>query len=229
MASEPLLAVYESETSEDPSVFGCGSPECSPIASGHPTMLRVERFSAIGTVVGETDFELPASLQQAYAGGAVSPRSKRSPICLPWVRITRDPARFSACLKASRELGRIDSAQKVFDLLKKQGMTEDQEVFYVILLDTQSFCRGIGEISRGARDRTQAPVPDVLRLPLVDGAMAFIIAHNHPSGIVTPSEADKEVTKSINEASKTIGVPLMDHVIIGTDSFYSFYDKNQLK
>ena len=225
VAGEPLVAVYESEGAETPSVFGCGPSGCGPSSSGHPTTIRVERISSLGLIqANPTDIELPATLQEQYSNANLA----KSPACLPWVRITRDPATFSKCLAEARKIGPIQTPKKVFELFKKQGLTEDQEVFYVLLLDTQFQCRGVGEISRGARDRVQTPIPDLLRLPLVDGAITFIVVHNHPSGKTKPSEADKQVTVAINQAGNAVGVPLFDHVIIGTDSYYSFLEQSRL-
>jgi hypothetical protein len=231
IAYEPLVAVYEDEASENPHVFGCGTTPCGPTASGHPTSLRVDRYSRLGTPhpLGEahtpTEIELPASLQERYANAH---NIGAGPACLPWVRIERDPATFSRCLAAARALGPITSSRQVFDLFHKEGLTQDQEVFYVLLLDTQAQCRGVGEIARGARERVQTPIPDILRLPMVDGATYFVVVHNHPSGKVTPSKADIEITQTILQAGEVVGVPLMDHVIVGADSYYSFYDKKNV-
>lgn len=227
-AEEPLVALYESESSETPNVFGFGS--CAPTASGVPTMLRIESFSAAGlrAPLGQahhpTEFELPKSLQDLYSHGNL--RSVAA--CgLPWVRVMRDPATFSKCLAAARALGPIVSAKQVHQLFRKHAFAEDQEVFWVLMLDTHGKVRGAGEISRGARDRVDTPTADVLRLPLMTGAIGFIVVHNHPTGTVKPSEADKAMTKAINEAANTIGVPLIDHVIIGADSYYSFLEHSR--
>lgn len=144
------------------------------------------------------------------------------PSCLPWVKVTRDPNRFRTCLAEARKIGRLESPQKFYELVKSHMTREDVEVFYVVLLDTQLYVRGISELSRGARDRVQAPIPDMLRLAIVEGATAFVVAHNHPSGKTNPSEADKELTKAILEASEVIGIPCFDHIIIGADGYYSF-------
>jgi DNA repair protein RadC len=53
------------------------------------------------------------------------------------------------------------------------------------------------------------------------GAVAVILVHNHPSGVVTPSEADIEITKQLVTAGKIVGIHLIDHVIVGKDSFAS--------
>jgi len=61
----------------------------------------------------------------------------------------------------------------------------------------------------------------VFKPAIEHGAAAVILAHNHPSGIVTPSQADIEITKHIIEVGKIIGIPVVDHVIIVADKFIS--------
>lgn len=229
MAGEPLLAVYEDDASE-PTVFGCGATEFDPTATSNPLAIRVERFSK-GVLTTGPEVELAPSLRQAFAGGNCSKGSA----CMPWVRATRDPNTFLQGLARARALGRIDSAKKIHSIFvgDKQhpgpAITEDQEVFYVVMLDTQLYVRGIGEISRGARDRVMTPIPDILRLPIIEGAMTFVIVHNHPSGDVKPSTADIEITKSIEQAALAVEVPLFDHVIVGPDRFYSFYEHKHFR
>jgi len=69
-------------------------------------------------------------------------------------------------------------------------------------------------------------------LPLVDrftvGASAIIIAHNHPSGQLTPSAPDKKITEVIKNAGKILDIDLFDHMILGEDSFYSFAENGML-
>lgn len=62
---------------------------------------------------------------------------------------------------------------------------------------------------------------EVFKPAIEYGAAALILAHNHPSGIVTPSQADIEITKHVIAAGKIVGIPLVDHVIIGKDSYLS--------
>jgi DNA repair protein RadC len=102
-------------------------------------------------------------------------------------------------------------------------MTQDQEVFLVILLDVQLGVRGISEIARGSRDKVDVPVPDVLRIGIVDGASGMILVHNHPSGAaVHPSDSDKMLTKTLKEACETVHLEMLDHVIVAGDKTYSF-------
>lgn len=224
LAEEPLLALYEEEGSEEANVYNCGP--CAQSAGGSPTTFRMERFRKnngayeIGT---EHEFELSKHLKAEYEFG--NRITKNHHACLPWVRVTRDPNNFTAALAAARKLGPVTDSAKFAKLVSHYMIQQDQEGFYVLLLDTKLRVRGISEISRGARDRVMTPIPDVLRLPLIEGAMAFIVAHNHPSGDVKPSQADKEITKAIKQGADAVNVMMLDHVIIGTGGYFSFYDK----
>lgn len=219
MAGETLMAVYEGD---DEAVYGCG--ECPCQGAGAPSAVRMER--AVKGPQGAYSFQttgeaaLPADLYKDCASG---------PGCLPWVRVQRDPEHFKKCLAAARKFGPIRSSKDFYHLVKKHMIREDQEVFYVLLLDVHSQILGITELARGARDRVLTPVPDVIRLPLVEGATGFAVAHNHPSGKVRPSDADKEVTKAIKQAADATGILFMDHIIVGADGYYSFLDAGQLK
>ena len=89
--------------------------------------------------------------------------------------------------------------------------------------------RGAAEVSRGERDSTVVPIPDILRVALVDGATAIVFCHNHPTGSSTPSDDDKTSTVALDEACQTVGLMLMDHVVFGRDEYYSFADSGLLK
>src|SRR5271166_6388506 len=96
---------------------------------------------------------------------------------------------------------------------------EDQEVYYVIALDTQLMLRGIAEVARGARDRVLTPIQDTVRYAIafaqLYGAMGIAIAHNHPSGKARPSDADKDVTQAVKHAADCNELLFLDHLIVG--------------
>lgn len=224
---EPVLALAEGDGIR---VGGLGA--CNPSGGGHPTALRIEKAtyqSATAVKVAgfayETLSETPLSPKLQEELGS----RKKYSTCLPWVRVTRDPARFTACLTHARALGQVTSAEKIYEVLRADLIKEDQEVFVVVLLDTQCFVRAISEVARGTRDSVAVGIPDVLRVAVVEGATAMVICHNHPSGVVNPSDADKELTKVIQRAAQEVGIPLMDHVIFGPKTFFSFYDRGLLK
>jgi DNA-binding phage protein len=141
---------------------------------------------------------------------------------VPWVKVTRDPEKYAEGLERAKEIGPIDSARQIYDLLEPVLSKEDQEVFLVVLLDVRQQCRGVAEVARGARSRVSVDRADVARVVAKTGAESFIVVHNHPSGDPTPSQADKELTDSINAAGDTIDIPCIDHVVIGMGKYYSF-------
>jgi hypothetical protein len=232
MAGEPLLAIAEHD-----GVLGCGPAGCGAGVT-HSVVPSAFRFDRV-TKNGQGSFEstpgeevtIASELRSAWEVHGAAAGTKQ--VCLPWVRISRDPTKFRACLAAARTLGPMKSAKDIYKLLAgKRGpfgssddefmLQQDQEIFVVVLLDTQLQVRGVGEISRGARDSVQTPIPDILRLPIVDGAKSIVVAHNHPSGKVDPSKADKALTKALASACNTVGIDLFDHVIVTPDSYYSF-------
>jgi len=218
-AGEPLMAVAEGDVNQ----VACCGEACGENA-GTPNALVFDRYRtnpAGGYDVAEsTEYALPKRLAKTYA------HDKHS--CLPFVRVQRDPEAFRACMAQARAIGPIRDSKDVAKLLHDYMMRQDSETFLVVLLDVQLQCRGIGEVARGARDKVDVPVPDVLRLPLVDGATAIVIVHNHPSGVAKPSESDVELTKTIKKACETVHIELIDHVILAGDKYYSFSKSGKL-
>jgi DNA repair protein RadC len=107
----------------------------------------------------------------------------------------------------------------------------DREHGVLILMNARSkVIEGI-VIGSGGQASTEMPVQNILRAALRYGAHSMILVHNHPSGEVKPSSADDLVTREIQEAGKRIGVPLLDHLIIGapkTDGAPRFYSYAQM-
>jgi|SRR5215469_3366182 len=156
-----------------------------------------------------------------------------SPSCMPWLRIEKDPTKFKACMALSQQLGKIESSKQLYEIVRQQMQREDQEVYYVIAADTHLFLRGIAEVGRGGRDSVQTSIQDTARYATafaqLYGAQAVAIAHNHPSGSPNPSAADEEVTKCMQKMCEANDLLFLDHVVIGSDSYYSFKDAGKVK
>lgn len=102
-----------------------------------------------------------------------------------------------------------------------EGMA--QECFWAIALDARRRAVAIVEVSRGSLTQTIAHPREVFRVPILANAAALAVAHNHPSGDPTPSPDDKALTRRLREAGEVLGIPLLDHLIVGTPGkFYSF-------
>lgn len=94
----------------------------------------------------------------------------------------------------------------------------EKECFVVLLLNTRRVITGFNLVSLGSLDQVIVHARETYRAAIVGGAAAIIVAHNHPSGDPTPSEADIRVTRDLVGAGKLIKIDLLDHLIIGQPS-----------
>lgn len=83
-------------------------------------------------------------------------------------------------------------------------------------------------ITVGLVNRTQVHPREVFADPITDRASAIIVAHNHPSGGLTPSKEDFEITKQLKEAGETLGIKLLDHIIFNHKEYYSFLEHGEM-
>lgn len=105
-----------------------------------------------------------------------------------------------------------------------------EEYVWMIGLDANSNPVGIFEISHGTVNMSYASPREVFVRLCLCGAAGFVLAHNHPGGSVTPSLADMELTQRMYDAGTLMNIPLLDHVIICGDTYYSFRaEKNIIK
>lgn len=95
------------------------------------------------------------------------------------------------------------------------------EEFHVLLLNTQHGVLREVLITRGILDASLIHPREVLREAIVESAAAVILVHNHPSGNPSPSAEDREVTRQLSAAGRTVGIPILDHVIIAGGEFRS--------
>jgi DNA repair protein RadC len=99
------------------------------------------------------------------------------------------------------------------------------EEFWILLLNRNNLAIDKMMISQGGLAGTVIDVRIILKVALDKLACSIILCHNHPSGNLIPSEADKEITKKIKEAGKHMDIPVLDHLIIGNDAYFSFADE----
>lgn len=95
------------------------------------------------------------------------------------------------------------------------------ENLYMISLNSQYMAYRFNNLSKGNGRETPVYIPEILRLALRNNAYAVVIAHNHPSGDLTPSQADIDVTIDLYKAFKAIEIELVDHIIVGGGKYAS--------
>ena len=118
--------------------------------------------------------------------------------------------------KESVRKERIDSPERVFQLLGMEMRSLCKESLRVVLLDTRYHLMRVEEISKGTVNESIAHPRDIFQPVFTAAAFAFVLVHNHPSGDPAPSEADRRLTTRLAEASKLLQVQLLDHVIVGS-------------
>lgn len=99
------------------------------------------------------------------------------------------------------------------------------EHFVVLLLDTKHVVLGMQTVSIGSLDAATVHPREVFKAAVLMNASCIIAAHNHPSGDPTPSSSDRAVTERLREAGEILGIPLLDHIVIGRERFYSFAEE----
>lgn len=115
----------------------------------------------------------------------------------------------------------ITGPQDVFNLVKKEIQTLENEVVKIISLNSQNRMINSETISNGAVDITLLRPREVFESALKNSATSIVLVHNHPSGSPYPSDADIEFTKKLIRIGRSIGVQIQDHVIIGNGGYAS--------
>lgn len=102
------------------------------------------------------------------------------------------------------------------------------EFCYMLLLNRQNQVLGYHQLSKGGMTGAVIDLRVVFQVALKACATSFILAHNHPSGNLDTSEADRRITRQIKEAGAILEIPLLDHLILTTDAYFSMADEGIL-
>jgi DNA repair protein RadC len=119
---------------------------------------------------------------------------------------------------------KITSSSEVFDFFYPTLRDLQQEEFWMILLNRANRVIAHTRLTQGGTGQTVVEIPLVLKTAISHLANSIIVCHNHPSGNTTPSQADTAITQKLASACKAIDISLLDHIIIGGGSYYSFAD-----
>jgi DNA repair protein RadC len=110
----------------------------------------------------------------------------------------------------------------------EDAIDRDKEHFYVVHLNIRSRVTMIEVVSVGTVSSSVVHPRETFRRAIAEGSSSIIIAHNHPSGEVDPSDNDNKVTKLMFEAGKVIGIDLLDHIIFSDNKAFSFKDNKSI-
>jgi DNA repair protein RadC len=145
-------------------------------------------------------------------------------------------ARLAAALELGRraaregpaERERITGPRSVYDRCGPALRDLRQEEFHLLLLNTQNAIIRELVVTRGTLDSSVVHAREVFRPAIAESAAAVLLVHNHPSGDPTPSPEDIAITAELAAAGRLIGIPVLDHIVIGDSRYVSFVESGLL-
>lgn len=131
-------------------------------------------------------------------------------------------------LQSVKERRQIICSKDIYEIFQPVMCDLEREEFWILLLNQAAKLIDKIRISTGGIDGTYADVRTILREALLQRATQIVVAHNHPSGNIRPSQPDKTLTEHIRKAAGTMNIRLIDHVIVCEDAYFSFADEGLL-
>lgn len=124
------------------------------------------------------------------------------------------------------ELTKITSSRVVFNIMQPIIGELPHEEFWVLYLNNSNKVIYKSQLSKGGIAGTVVDVRIIFKTAFEHNATALILVHNHPSGVLQASDADKQITQKLKEAGKNLDISVLDHIIITEKSYYSFRDNS---
>lgn len=136
-------------------------------------------------------------------------------------------AQTRVCITRPVNRTKVHSATEACSLLRR-ARNADRESFYVLAIDSQNQVQGVEEVARGSAGDVAVHPREVFKVATLLNAAAVIVAHNHPSGQTAPSDADIDLTQRLVAAGKLLGIPVLDHLVVGQTGCKSISDFNPM-
>ena len=144
-------------------------------------------------------------------------------------------ASIIACIELSKRINKeidninnikITNSKIVFDYFKNLLGDENQEYFYCLYLNIQKKVIKNKMLFKGTLNHSLVHPREIFKEAYLSGATSIICIHNHPSGEIKPSKQDIELTNNLIKAGLMLGIKIDDHIIIGKEKYYSFFENN---
>lgn len=141
------------------------------------------------------------------------------------IELVREEKPAAFCGKA------VFGPEDIADIFRQVFKNKDRELFTMLALDTKHRVIGANVVSQGALDVNIVHPREVFKTAILLNASGIAVCHNHPSGNITPSREDLETTKRLIKAGALLGIPVLDHLIVGWEMdgnfrYYSFKEQN---
>jgi DNA repair protein RadC len=122
------------------------------------------------------------------------------------------------------DLKKITSSKIVFEIMQPIIGELPHEEFWILFLNNSNKVLSKSQLSKGGITGTVVDVRLVFKMALEQNATSLLLVHNHPSGSLQPSDADISITKKMKTAGQQLDIPVLDHIIIAENGYYSFND-----
>lgn len=130
--------------------------------------------------------------------------------------------------KAS-ELPKVITSNDAFNYIKDVFPSLNyREYFYILCMNRANKILGYAQISVGGVSGTVVDVKIIMQIALKSNSCSIILSHNHPSGNLQPSDADRSLTKKLKEAGRILDITVIDHIIVTSESYFSFADEGYM-
>lgn len=143
------------------------------------------------------------------------------------IRLIPEIMRKSRIAKAS-EVKVIASSAQAGRYFVPRFLYQEDESLVLLCLDSQKRVISCVELSRGVVNSVEANVRKIVETALRYRAVCVIMAHNHPDGVASPSEEDNLITKQVSSALCSVSIPLVDHIIVAGEEYFSYADSEML-
>ena len=134
-----------------------------------------------------------------------------------------------SCKVKAADRTQITKSEKAYEVfIESFPSLEHREYFYALFLDRANRVLWVYQVSSGGITGTIVDPKILFQAALKANACAIIMGHNHPSGQIQPSEADISLTRKMKQGGEFLELPVLDHIIIGQDKYYSFADEGRI-
>jgi len=122
------------------------------------------------------------------------------------------------------EVIKLNNSSDVYDLVKDELANSDREMLLSVMVTSKNQLIGVETVSIGSISATSMAPREVFKSAILANAVGIILCHNHPSGELTPSNEDIQVTKLLVDAGELLGIKVLDHIIISNKGYHSLLD-----
>lgn len=121
------------------------------------------------------------------------------------------------------------SSEALYRYFRSRMMDFSVEQCHLLMLDTKHQFLGYSVVAQGGLNSSPVDIRVVLRQALLQGSVSIVFCHNHPTGNPKPSRMDDDLTQRLLRACEVVGIRLLDHIVLGDGTYYSYFDEGQLR